>query len=290
MLGTPLRFAVPILAAVALTGCGVSSITGGGCPYGKSDESTDGTGCAPRPEPTQAERAAATDGSALKNALAAFKKHEDGGKSLTGVGVSRWGDTTFAVSTGKASIGEQEKWRTFDRTGKLAPEKKGFVRGYEMVESTTFAAPIFAVTDVKPQGLAKGIRQVLKGAPKATFYGAALVAPPAGGLQWTLRFARSPQEKVGAMILKMSPDGGLLCSMGKISAVKGIPDCKEVAQGTAPATPSNPSEPSLPVEVPTIDTSEITKATEDIQKDVAKQLECVQKAGTDAVAIQKCVE
>jgi hypothetical protein len=278
------RCGVLTLVVAALSGCGISSITGSKCPYGKSDAATDGTGCAPRTAPTAAESAAAVDGSALEKGLAAFKNHKDAGKGLNGVGLSRWGDTTFAVRTGDVSDGEREKFHTFDRNGAVAPKKQELARGYELVYSISFSVEGFAPSLVKPAVVSKAIAQVKKGAPEAVFFGASLAADKTSALVWNLRFAKSSKEDVGAMILRMNPDGSGLCSLGKISAVRGIPDCKSASQ-TAPGFPSSPSTSSPQTSSP----SAPTETTTDIQKEIAEQMECVRKAGTDSVAIQKCV-
>ncbi len=190
------------LMLVVLAG-GAGAVAGceSNCPYGSGV----GSACKSRPDPDARERAAVLDGSAVMNAVAAFRRTKDAGRRVLGVGTNRWGETTFSLPTGETAFGEaRERYVTFDRGGAALSQANAAQRGYLLVAGNDR----FAITAVRPAALGRALRRGGRDAG-ARFDRAELSTSAFGrdGLAWELVYV----AKGGAARLTMDPDGSRLC-------------------------------------------------------------------------------
>ncbi len=268
-----------IIGVVAgIGGMVVFAVSGadGSCPYGNLDKpsSSASVSCKPRPAPSAEQRAAVTDGSALKNGLAAFKSSKEAKTKVLGVGLNAWGETTFTMSDGKNLFGgPKERHVTFDRDGDSAPQSGAFTRKYAVVTSSDDA---FAVGQVKSAGVRRAMARVRRGAPDLAFSNAKFSRNPFGQDRvWMFDYRRGT---TGGTMLQMQRDGSGLCGL-TATGIRGVKACTFSAGATgitsAPSTPSTPSAPNFPPATPSTPG--------------APSIDCVKKAGTDAVKLQKCL-
>lgn len=275
-----------LLMLLAVVGTVVGVVVGGlalggmidtaesGCPYGygNSRPGSASTTCKPRPEPSPAQMAAALDGSALANGLAAFRKSEDAGADVLGVGLNAYGETTFSIPDGENAFGAPEqRHATFDRTGKLAPADNAFRRNY----ATATSDEKVPIGKIRPASVRKALARVRRGAPEARFRSALFsrkVAAP--GFGWALDYSVGKGDGIHGFRIEMDADGGGLCAFGTSSEVRGVEACAfgRGGMGGAPPEPSGSAPPSAAPVAPQ-----------------NEQLECVRRAAGDVAKLQKCV-
>jgi hypothetical protein len=263
---------VGVLAATGTLGKLLDSLPDNTCPYGSNSGSRDTLSCKPRPAPKGAEGRAALDGSALTKALTAFARTSDAGKPVVGVGLNRWGETTFALPTGATAFGEpRERFVTFDHEGGSPPQGNAQRRGYALV---TRSSTTFDVDRLRPGALRKALARIGRGG-SVRFQLAELATGPLGpGLGWLLRFDTSASAGV---LVRMNPSGSGLCGLDRATPLRGIKACSPAslmgtgAAGGGSASRDTPAAPPPPA------------------TDQLKQARCVQRAAPDVAAIQRCL-
>jgi len=263
---------VGVLAATGTLGKLLDSLPENTCPYGSNSGSRDTLSCKPRPEPKGFAGRAALDGSAITKALAAFARTSDAGKPVVGVGLNRWGETTFALPTGATAFGEpRERFVTFDHEGGSPPQGNAERRGYALVSrsSTTFD-----VDRLRPAVLRRTLARVGRGG-SARFITAEFATGPLGpALGWLLRFDTSASA---GHLVRMSPSGSGLCRLDRARPLRGVKACSPgdlmgtAVDGGGSAGRDTPAAPPAAA------------------SDQLKQARCVQRAGTDVAAIQRCL-
>jgi hypothetical protein len=276
---------VKALLAVAVLAAGAAILVASGvldklpertCPYGSNSHSSQTLSCKPRPEPSEAQRAAALDGSAVTAALASFGRAADAGKAVVGVGLNRWGETTFALPTGATAFGKpRERFVTFDHRGGSPPQSNIERRNYVLVRRGSTA---FGVGRLRAAPLRRALARVQERGDYR-FATAELATRPVGtGVAWLLRFDR---RGGGAVLLQMNPSGSGLCGLDRTKRLRAIKTCSAASLLGSATGAADPGEaPPPPAGVPPLG------ATARDQLELAK---CVQRAGGDVAAIQRCM-
>lgn len=264
---------VGVLAATGTLGKLRDSLPENTCPYGSNSGSRDTLSCKPRPEPGGAEGRAALDGSAITKALAAFARTSDAGKPVVGVGLNRWGETTFALPTGATAFGEpRERFVTFDHEGGAPPQGNGQRRGYVLVSRS---ATTFDVGRLRPGALRKTLARVGRGG-SVRFQTAELATGPLGpGLGWLLRFDTATASGV---LVRMNPSGSGLCGLDRATPLRGVRTCSpgDLMGAAAPRSGGGASRDTPAAPTPRAG-------------DQLEQARCVQRAAPDVAAIQRCL-
>lgn len=249
----------------------------GPCPYGQKNSSGRSVVCKPRPQPTPEQTAALMDGSGAKRAISAFRASEDGKGPLIGVGFNRWAETTFSLPTDEKNfMGKPEqRYVTYDVQGELADDSNPEKREYVLADG----AERIDISDFDTGPLLKALARVRKLEPRAVLDGAKFGAEfKSPDVLWYLTFALSATELVPETFnLEMRADGSGLClGFGSRVELKGIKECPTGGLVSSEGGGST-GKPQPPAGVPAV------------PKAITDQAECVQKAGTDVVALQKCV-
>lgn len=239
-------------AALAVGACGTED-----CPFGSSSRSGDASvACAARPAATAGETKAATDGSGLRAGLRTFAATGGAGQGLVSIGVNAWGETSFRRSE------EDEDAVTFGPGGEERPATGAFRREYALASGSDRVK----ASDIEPAVLVRGLRGVLRASPgwrfKHATYGSLGIAP---GVGWSIDVVRPGH---GARVVIVG--GGSPCAPAKAPGLGGAPPCdlQELllgqGQGSSPRASAAPPPGG----------SELA--------------ECVEAAGTDAVALARC--
>ena len=249
-----------VLAATGVLSSAVDALPESDCPYGSTGTQNQ-SGCKPRPKPSESERAAVRDGSALASAIRAFGAK----KKVVGIGLNRWGETTFTTTADKKHV-------TFDRKGGKPPQSKPQARSYELA---TYGTVGFTAASARPAAIRRAIARI---GDRGTFQAAALGQNPVGlDTVWLLRYTR---DEADGFLFRMDVDGGGLCQLAERAAVRGIARCALEIRGVPGAT--------LPTPAPAPSTV-APSAPPAAAPPQSKQLECVQQAGTDVTKLQACV-
>jgi hypothetical protein len=197
------RLPLAAIVAIFLPGCAGLHNT---CRYGSAQNSTGNT-CRSRPKPSDEQVRAASTGAALRNALAAWKRHPRF-KTVNGVGVNWWGETTFTIRT--ALNGPKELTLvTFDAAGKPTSNNEDYVTGHD---------DPFRVGIVRPEVIGNVMARIHEHQPDVRFLTASLtVAPFIDRPAWSIQVVSL--ETHSTLVYQVFPDGKRLCH-GK----DGVPD------------------------------------------------------------------
>ena len=244
------------------------------CAYGSGRSRNS---CKPRPAPTVDEQSAAIDGSALRHALAAFESSVDGNNKVVGVGVSRWGETSFSISTGKTAFGEpRERFVRFDRKGQPLGDNRQ--AGYEDVAGTI----PFDAAEARPDVLVTTFARV----DRPERFMNARFEPAFGntGLAWRLTYATWGASDPQSALFAMAADGAGLCRLNEGPPSSAVPACNLARM---PATPfaDGPAAASA-----TVTTVMPTLPMDDNLKQQFGRMACVKNAAGDVAALRRCVE
>lgn len=263
---------VSVLVAAALAAGLVALVVSGKlkstCAYGSGHSRNS---CKARPEPSTEVLAAAIDGSAMAAAIEAFRRSPDGSQALVGVGMSRWGEVTFAIPTGKTGFGvPRERFVRFGSRGEALEEN--LQAGYEDASGTI----PFDVDLVQPKVLGEALRRVDR---PGRFQGARL-EPSFGdnGLAWRLTYATRGESDAQGAMFAMATDGGGLCRLNQSPASSGIPGCN---LARLPGTPAGNTTQVAPMPAPVPDPA---------LKKQFEQMACVKNAKGDVAALRFCVQ
>lgn len=278
-----LSFVATVVIAVAVVAHFAAPGHHGACAYGSGKTRNS---CKPRPEPSLAEFAAAIDGSALAAGVAALRATEPAPPRVAGMGLNRWGETSFTVLTGEtAPSGPITRFARFDRAGQPLPENRQ--AQYEDVP----AHHPFPLQAADPRVL----REALGRADRAERFVAArletaFAAQPA--IAWRLTYASRGQADPQGAMYAMAADGQGLCRLDSNSTTPGVVACnfmrlpstpmKGAAVGAAPTANAPamlaPASPAL------------TAKQDPALKKSFDQMACVKKAQGDVAALRRCVE
>lgn len=245
------------------------------CGYGSGRTANS---CKSRPPATEAELAAAVDGSALQRALNALRRTPDAGRKVIGVGVNRWGEVSFAFDAEQTGPGaEPQRFVRFGPGGE--PIEYRAQSMYEDVYGDITFEPELAQPEVLRKTLARLDR-------RERFVGARF-NPGFGnrGLAWMLAFvSRDSATDAQPATYVMAADGTGLCRMNPGPPPSPVPNCdlwRLPASAAATGEPL-PAAPGVPGTVP-------MPASDPAVKQAIKQMACVRDAKGDVQALQRCV-
>jgi hypothetical protein len=298
-----IAFFVVIGGIVLAVTLGVMAIAGPSCPYGSHDRPSGSASvsCKYRPKPTAKQAAAVLDGSAIVNGVAGFKKGEDAGQAVLGVGLNAWGETTFTIPDGKNFVGApKRRLVSFGPKGGLAPADNAFTRRYKEVSDGR--EPI-SLAALRPEKLGAALRRVHEGAPELIFISAAYArAAAVAGDLWTLEYTSTGSSRavIADVVLEVRPDGSGLCQTGRASVVRRVKACGAgggpassgdemtcIAGAGDPAAIAACSGGGAPAATPT---PAPRRKKRQSAKSATSQIECVQNAGTDVDKLRACME
>jgi hypothetical protein len=209
------RWIAVMLAMLVPAGCAGVHNT---CRYGLRNTGTGNT-CNSRSKPSDTQVQQASSGTALANALAAWKQRPKSAV-VNAVGINHWAETTFTVRT--ALNGPHEyTLTTYDAAGKPTSGNENYVSG---------PRDRFPVSAVHPDVLAKAIAAIRAKQPAVQMITASLaIAPFINELAWDIQMISG--DASSSIIYQVRPNGAGLCH-GKdsvpddaLSPAPGIPLC-----------------------------------------------------------------